>query len=281
MTKGILILLIITLCSGVRIHAQGFNGPDTLSVPSDHLTLKALLWQPLGHGPFATVIFCHGSYPDSDTTHDPVREASALGPLFAGRGYIFLLLFRRGVGLSKGQGLNSANLMENEFKLKGQEGRNEVQLEQLETVQLQDMMSGIDYLRKRTDVDRHRMAIVGHSFGGSLSLLVAEHEPELKAVIVFSGGGYSWNLSPQLRARLIHAVKKIQAPIMMIHAQNDYSTSPGSALDSVMNHPFKPHLLIIYPKFGNTANQAHNMIFQSAQTWEADVFKFLGQNLRG
>ena len=171
--------------------------------------------------------------------------------------------------------------MEEAFNRSGQEGRNEVQLEQMETTQLQDMIAGINWLRMRPDVDRHRMAIVGHSFGGSLSLLVAEHDPELKAVVVFSGGGYSWNLSPQLRARLIHAVKTIQAPIMMIHAQNDYSISPGSALDSVMNHPFKPHLLIIYPKFGNTANQAHNMIFLSAQTWETDVFKFLGNNLKG
>ena len=273
-------MLIIALCSAERMHAQGFMGPDTVSVESDHLTLKALLWRPIGHGPFATVIFCHGSYPGSDTTHDPVREASILGPLFARKGYIYLALFRRGVGLSMGQGLNSADLMENAFKLNGQEGRNEVQMEQLETVQLRDMMAGLDYFRKRPDVDARRMAIVGHSFGGSLTLLVAEHDPGLKAVVVFSGGGYSWNLSPQLRARLITAVKKIQAPIIFIHAQNDYSTNPGYALDSAMNHLGKPHILKIYPKFGNTANQAHNMIFLSTQTWEVDVFKFLEESIK-
>jgi len=277
MIRRIAILLSVTFCLNASAQAQSSISPDTLSVQSGRLTLRALLWRPFGHGPFATVIFCLGSYPDSDTTHDPIKEASVLGPLFARNGYIYLVLFRRGVGLSKGQGLNSANLMDNAFKLKGQEGRNEVQLEQLKTVQLQDMMAGLDCLRKRSDVDQHRMAIVGHSFGGSLALLVAAQDPGLKAVVVFSGGGYSWNLSPQLQTSLISAVKKTPAPIMMIHSQNDYSISPGQALDSVMNHPFKPHILIIYPKFGNTMNQAHNMIFLSTQTWEADVFKFLGK----
>jgi dienelactone hydrolase len=123
------------------------------------------------------------------------------------------------------------------------------------------------------------MGIVGHSFGGSLALLVAEHDPRLKAVIVFSGGGYSWNLSPKLRARLIIAVRNISAPIMIIHDQNDYSTTPGYALDSVLNKLNKPHILKIYPKFGETQQEGHNMIFKSIATWEPDVFKFLNESL--
>ena len=280
MVKGILLALIITCCSAEVIHAQNFTIPDTISLQSGNLTLRALLWLPDGHGPFPTVIFCHGSYTTDDTTHEPIIEASALGPLFARKGYIYLALFRRGVGLSKYQGLNSADLMEKAFNQNGQEGRNAAQLQQLETDQLQDMIAGLAYLRKRRDVDLHRMAIIGHSFGGSLTLLVAEHEPYLKAAIVFSGAGYSWNLSPSLRTRLISAVKNINAPIMFIHAQNDYSTTPGYALDSVLNRLNKQHELKIYPKFGNSANQAHNIIFLSPQTWEADVFGFLKDNLR-
>jgi dienelactone hydrolase len=260
--------------------AQDFEGPDTVSVRSSDLILKALLWRPLGKGPFATVIFCLGSYTSTDRIHDPIREASVLGPLFARRGFVYLALFRRGVSISKGQGLNSADLMENASKHYGQEGRNEVQLKQLETAQLQDMLAGLFYLRKRPDVDKLRMAIAGHSFGGSLTLLVAERDPGLKAVVVFSAAGYSWNQSPLLRSRLISAVKNIKAPIMIIHAQNDYSTAPGYVLDSVMNRLNKPHSLKIYPNFGNSANEGHNMIFLSTQTWEGDVFKFLEENLK-
>jgi dienelactone hydrolase len=200
--------------------------------------------------------------------------------LFAGRGYIYLALFRRGVGLSKDQGLNSADLMENAFKQNGQDGRNEIQLQQLEIAQRQDMLAGINYLINRSDIERNRIALMGHSFGASLALLVAEHDSILKAVIIFSGSVRNWNLSPPLRTRLISAVKNITCPIMIIHAQNDYSTTPGYALDSALNLLHKPHLLIIYPRFGNSANQAHNLIFLSSRTWEADVFKFLSENLQ-
>jgi carboxymethylenebutenolidase len=275
-----MVLVLVALSTLACIQAQDFKVPDTVSIQSGNFTLRALLWRPPGHGPFATVIFALGSYPDSDRLHDPIKDASVLGPLFASRGYLFLVIFRRGVGLSRGQGLNGADLMENAYKQHGQDARNAVQIQQLETDQLQDMQSGLQYLRDRPDVDIQRMGIIGHSFGASLSIMVAENDPGLKAVVVFSAAGYSWNLSPKLRMRLISAVKRIKAPIMIIHAKNDYSTIPGYALDSVMNQLKNTHLLKIYPEFGNSVNQAHNLIFLDPSIWEADVFGFLQKNLR-
>jgi carboxymethylenebutenolidase len=275
------IVLILSCCSVEYLHAQDFDVPDTVSVQSGNLSLKGLLWHPYGVGPFPTVIFCHGSYGGADTIHHPLKQTSLLGPVFAKKGYIFLVLFRRGVGLSQGQGENSSELMNNAFKEKGQEERNKVQLQHLETDQLQDMIPGVTFLRRRKDVDTNRMAVMGHSFGGSLALLLAENDHRLKAVVAFSPAGYSWNLSPQLRTRLISAVKNITAPVMITHAQNDYSsTTPGYALDSVMNQLNKPHVLKIYLKFGNTVSEGHNLIFLSIETWEADVFKFLGESLQ-
>jgi len=280
MNKGIAISIILACYSAGHLHAQDFIGPDTVSVQSGQLTLKALLWRPIGHSPFPTVIFCHGSYSASDTIISAEQQTSSLGPVFAGKGYLFLDLFRRGVGLSKGQGRNSADLMNNAMREKGLEERNKVQLQQLETDQLQDMIAGLTFLRNRNDVDPNRMAIVGHSFGGSLTLLVAEHDPGLRAIVIFGATGYSWDRSPELRIRLFKAVKNITAPIMIIHAQNDYSTNPGYALDSLMNELSKQHLLKIYPPYGNSPFEGHNMISLSIKTWEADVFKFLYEGLR-
>jgi dienelactone hydrolase len=279
MIKGIKIILIIACCSIRHLQAQDFARPDTVSVQSGKLTLKGLLWRPAGTGSFPTVIFCHGSYGGADTTN-AVQQISLLGPVFAKNGYIFLSLFRRGVGLSQGQGESIGELMYYAFKQKGQEERNKVQLNKLETDELHDMISGLKFLRRRQDVDKNNIVVTGHSFGGSLALLLAEHEPHLKAVVVFAAAGYSWNLSPQLRTCLINAVKKITVPIMIIHAQNDYSTNPGYALDSILNKLHKPHLLKMYPKFGNSLNEGHNIIFLSTRTWEADVFKFLHESLR-
>jgi dienelactone hydrolase len=259
----------------VKTYGQDITVPDTVTVKSGTLSLKGLLWRPAGQGKFPTVIFCHGGFRDSESIHDLV-----VGPVFAKRGYIFLYLFRRGVGLSKGQGLNSADLTDNAFKEKGQDERNKVQLQQLETDQLEDMIAGLTLLKTRKDVDTNRIAVGGVSFGGSLALLLAEHEPSLRTVIIFAPAGYSWDRSPQLRNRLITGVKNISAPIMIIHAQNDYSINPGVVLDSVMNQLKKPHLLKIYPKFGNSPSEGHNLIHLSIVTWEKEVFNFLDKSLR-
>ena len=279
MVERIILILFLFCCSIEEIQAQAFIGPDSVSVPSGKLTLKGLLWRPVGPGPFPTIIFCHGSYPDSDTTHNSTQETALLGPVYASKGYVFLVLFRRGIGLSKGQGENSSNLMYNAYKGKGQGERNKVQLHQLETDDLQDMISGLAFLKAQQDVDTNRIAVMGHSFGGSLALLLAKHEPDLKSVVLFAAAGGSWDLSPQLRIRLISAVENISAPIMIIHAQNDYSTNPGRALDSVMNRLNKRHVMKIYPKFGHSTNEGHNLIFLSISTWEADVLKFLAESL--
>jgi pimeloyl-ACP methyl ester carboxylesterase len=275
-----IILFIFFLWSIDHSIAQSFITPDTVSVRSGELTLRGLLWRPSGQASFPAVIFCHGSYESTDTSADAVQNVSTLGPLFAKNGYIFLGLFRRGTGISKGQGKNSADLMANALKEKGQEERNKVQLQQLETDQLKDMISGLTFLRKRKDVDASRIAVAGHSFGGSLALLLAEHDQGLKAVLVFSAAGFSWNRSPQLRTRLSDAVKNIKAPIMIVHAQNDYSLNPGYALDSIMNQRNKPHSLKIYPAFGNSQREGHNLVFLNTKTWEADVFKFLNDILQ-
>jgi len=78
---------------------------------------------------------------------------------------------------------------------------------------------------------------------------------------------------------LAEALKKINVPVMLIYAQNDYSLKPAYGLDSVMNLAGKQHILKIYPKIGNSQVEGHNMVFLDPDLWEEDVFKFLHQYL--
>lgn len=282
MIKINIIIACLTCCLVKYSYAEELISPDTVIVSSGKLMLKGLLWRPVGNGLFPTIIFCHGSYEtnDNDTRYDVIQQTSVLGPLFAKQGYLFLVLFRRGIGISKDQGENSADLMANAFKEKGQEERNKVQMRLLDTDDLQDIISGLTFLRQRNDVDAYHIAIIGHSFGGSLALIAAEHEPDLKAVVIFGAAGYSWNISPQLRTRLFNAIENINAPVMIVQAQNDYSVNPGQAIDSVMNQLGKQHVLKIYPPFGNSLTEGHNILFLSTNTWETDVFNFFVSTCR-
>ena len=42
-------------------------------------------------------------------------------------------------------------------------------------------------------------------------MLLAEREPNLRAVVVFSGARYSFDRSPELRARLLTAIDRVAA----------------------------------------------------------------------
>jgi len=246
-------------------------------VRSGTVILHALLWRPQSRGPFPAVLFNHGSY-GSDDPLAPDQPA-ALGPVFARHGYVFLFLFRRGIGLSAGQGTPDGDLMDGALRADGREGRNRVQLQLLETDELNEAIAGLAFLRALPEVDSRRVAVTGHSFGGSLALFLAARDTALRAVVDFSGSAYSWRLSPELRARLLAAVGRTTAAVFFIHAANDYSVTPGTALAAEMQRLGKPHRLKIYSAFGRTAKEGHGFVFGGVAMWEPDVFAFLDEHL--
>jgi dienelactone hydrolase len=93
--------------------------------------------------------------------------------------------------------------MDAELATKGQEARNQLQLRLLEIDEMDDALAGLQFVRTLPEVDRERVAVAGHSFGGALTLLVAERDRTLQAAVVFSAPGYSWERSPPLRERLL------------------------------------------------------------------------------
>jgi dienelactone hydrolase len=119
------------------------------------------------------------------------------------------------------------------------------------------------------------VAIAGHSFGGSLTVLLAAQESNLRTAIVFSGAGYSWDRSPALREKLLSALEHVQTPVFFIHAANDYSIHSGQAMDARLEQLGKPHQLKIYPAVGHTPDDGHDFLFARVKIWEADVFAFL------
>lgn len=279
------ILTVLVLTSMVAIATEGnaADQPETVEIHNGSVTLHALLWRPQGRGPFPAVLLNHGSgrtREELERLGPYERQADILGPVFARHGYVFLYLFRRGVGLSADQGRNAVELMNREFATHGQEARNALQVRLLENGDMTDALSGLAFLRARPEVDARDVAVIGHSFGGSLTLLLAEREPDLRAVVVFSGAGYSWDRSAELRDRLFAAVDRITAPVFFIHAVNDYSLLAGKELNARLEQLGKPHRLKIYPPVGHTADEGHVFLYLGVSTWEPDVFAFLDEHMR-
>ncbi len=206
-------------------------------------------------------------------------EPATVGSVFARHGYVFLFLFRQGTGLSAHQGTADGDQMALALATNGQAGRNAVQLQLLEGEEMNEALAGLALLGTQRDVDAKRIAVAGHSFGGSLSLLMLGRDSTLRAAIIFAGAAASWKQSPLLRTKLLDVARRTSAPVFFIHAANDYSTTPGKALAVEMQRLGKPHLLKIYAPLGRTTREGHNLVYRSVPTWEGDVFAFLGRHL--
>ena len=286
MAKRLVVVLAAPfLASTLAIVTQGQmpHQPQTVEVRSGNLTLRALLWRPPGKGPFPAILLNHGggrSREELERLGPYEQQANILGPVFARHGYVFLYLFRRGVGLSANQGINAIDMMSSEFAAHGQDARNTLQLRLLENEEMSDALSGLAFLRALPEVDARDVATIGHSFGGSLTLLLAEREANLRAVVIFSGAGYSWDRSAPLRARLLDAVAHVTAPVFFIHAANDFSLSAGKPLDARLEQLGKPHRLKLYPPVGHTPEDGHSFLYLGMNTWETDVFTFLDERMR-
>lgn len=276
-------LLVALTQIAAAAHQPTVIAPEIVIVPSGALQLKGLLWLPENGGPFPAVLFNHGSG-SSDAMHTGpfviTEAAERLGPIFAKHGYAFLYLFRRGQGLSADQGDFMQELLQHEKLANGEEGRKRLQFRLLTTDHLDDVIAGLSFLKKLPCVDVNRIAIAGHSFGGQLTLLATERDESVRAAVTFGAAAGSWEDWPELRQRLLSAVRMTSAPLMLVHASNDYSTAPGNAMAVERKRISKPQLLKIYPAVGKTSEEGHNFVYSAVDRWETDVFKFLDANVR-
>jgi carboxymethylenebutenolidase len=275
--------LLVLTSTVLPVEPQASIAPETVVVLSGKLRLKAFLWKPAGTGPFPAVLFCHGSG-NADASHTaglPITEAAErLAPLFLKHGYAFLYLFRRGQGLSAEEGPFMQDTLQSEETMKGKEARQHLQFILATGDHQDDVMAGLKFLKTAQGIDAKRLAIVGHSFGGQLTLLAAERDNTIRAAVTVSAAAGSWQRSPELRKRLLAAVDKSTVPVMLMQAANDYSTAPSHALADELEHLHKLHLLKIYPPVGETSEEGHNFLYLAIPQWEDDVFTFLDEYVK-
>jgi dienelactone hydrolase len=248
-------------------QTEGHIVPQTVEFPSGPLHIKAYLWKPSGPGPFPAVLFNHGSGGDEAnlTAGMQITEsAEILAPFF----------------IKHDQAPFMQDVLRREEKEKGRDARQHLQFKLLTTDQLEDVMAALAFLKTVPGIDIHRIAVAGNSFGGQITLLVAARDSTIRAVVTFAAAAGSWERSAELRDSLFAAVRKTNAAIMLIHAENDYSTGAGQSLAAELERLHKPHSLKIYPKVGLTPDDGHNMLYENIPAWEDDVFTFLDQHVK-
>ena len=96
----------------------------------------------------------------------------------------------------------------------------------------------------------------------------------------FAGAAQTWRAIPDIRTRLLSAVRNATIPIFFIQAENDFDLTASRELAAEMQRTGKPHQIKFYPPFGTTHQDGHDFCVKGVAVWGADVFAFLEANLR-
>src|SRR5712691_8579541 len=226
MPQALLVALLLAGCTGSnRGPAQRSAGrpsaAQTVAFPSGELTLHGSLYRPVGPGPFPAVLYNHGSAPGMLS----VGAAEALGPVFAERGWVFFMPYRRGQGLSAAAGPYIMDEVDAAEKRGGIRAAAAL-VRLLEHEHLDDQLAALAWLKQTGFVRPDRIAVAGNSFGGIEAVLGAERGSYC-AAIDSAGGAMSWADAPELRSRMTRAVRDSNVPIFFFQAANDYDLSPS------------------------------------------------------
>jgi dienelactone hydrolase len=257
--------------------AAGLNDPEIVhfQTQTQTQTLGGEVFKPKGDGPFPAILYNHGSAPGILNS----QASQRIGPLFAERGWVFFMPYRRGQGLSEQAGRFIGEQISEAKKRGGLAEGAATMSRLLSTDHLQDQLAALQWLRAQNFVQPNRVAVAGNSFGGVESVLGAANASYCAAVDA-SGGAESWEAAPELRALMKAAVRRSNSPIFFFQAENDFDLSPSKVLVAEMKLAGKEGEMRIYPPYGSSSRDGHSFAYLGASTWFPDVFAFVQKHCK-
>lgn len=246
------------------------DAPDIVQFQGQALTLGAELFKPAGDGPFPAVLYNHGSAPGMLNS----QASRSIGPLFASKGWVFFMPYRRGQGLSSKAGPYIGDEIAAARRRGGVKEAAATMTRLLSTDHLDDQLAALQWLRSQPFVQSHRVAVAGNSFGGVEAVLGAAKGSYCAAVDA-SGGAESWADAPELQEAMKAAVRVSDAPIFFFQAENDFDLAPTKELAAQMKLAGKEAQTKIYPPYGSSKKEGHAFAYMGSAAWFPDVFAFL------
>ncbi len=274
MKASLVIASFLLLLTTAAARATGMpNDPEVVHFQSGNLTLGGEIFKPNGDGPFPAVLYNHGSAPGMLNS----QASKIIGPLFAAKGWVFFMPYRRGQGLSAKAGPFIGDQMSQARATGGAREAAATMTRLLATDHLQDQMAALQWLRSQKFVLANQVATAGNSFGG-IEVVLGSAQASYCAAVDASGGAESWETAPDLQVLMKAAVRSAKSPIFFFQAENDFDLSPSRVLSAEMKRAGKESQLKVYPPYGNSRPDGHSFAYLGAATWFGDVFAFVQKN---
>ena len=244
---------------------------ETTFYPSGKFKIEAYVYKPEGTGPFPVVIYNHGSRAGHERQERPFVY---VGEMLMHSGYVAIVPERRGYGKSDGPTFNETI---------GQDRGPRFVARVWE--EADDVLAVVEFVKTLPYADTNRVAVMGWSIGGIVSVFAASRSSAFRAVVDQAGGALTWDQSPAMRQALQEAAGKIRIPLLGMVAENDRTTESVKAVVHEAEAHGATAKLILYPRF--TPQDAGgvppgHMIFgkEGCKIWEGDLVEFLAKYLR-
>lgn len=176
--------------------------------------LETTIFKPQGQGPFPLVVINHGKL-HGDAREQKRYQAYAASREFVKMGYVVALPMRLGFSKSDGTYFQSGcDLLKDGYK------------------QSESVDAAIRELKKLPYIKADQILVIGHSYGGFISLAYGaiNQDPAIKGIINFAGGlkkstgSCLWDLS--LNQAFNDYGKKTKVPTLWIYSENDSLFKP-------------------------------------------------------
>lgn len=251
-----------------KIGAQPADlAPVEVTFQSGDITLHGYLYKPDGEGPFPAIMWNHGS-------EKMPGWLPEIAPDLVARGFVFFIPHRRGQGRSPGEYVMDQVNRAADIGGNGARDRTIVAFMRL---QFDDQVAAMTFLQGLGFVDPKRVAVMGCSFGGIQTVMMAEKGMGVRAAVDFAGAAQTWEKAPLLRGLMTDAVQHAQMPIFFAQAQNDYDLAPTNELAAEMEKVHLAHTVQIFPKFGKSNQEAHDFCIHGEKIWGPPVFDFIAK----
>jgi dipeptidyl aminopeptidase/acylaminoacyl peptidase len=241
---------------------------ELVHYPSDDRKLPGYLYRPAGDGPFPAVMWNHGSEKEP-------RAQPELARFYTQSGFVFFAPIRHGHGNTDGPYI--VDLQKGIAEKEADQTVVRREQVKLHDVYNADVVAALTWLKEQPFVDRNRLVVSGCSYGGIQTLITAEKGLGVKAFIPFAPGAMSF-ANGALRERMQQCAKNCQRPLLLLQAQNDYSTGPSEILAPILNSKGSPSHNTIYPAFGHTHQHGHGAFAcwsLGTEQWGGEVLEFI------
>lgn len=149
--------------------------------------LAGMLTLPRSEGPFPAVILITGS--GQQNRNEEIaghRPFLVLSDYLTRQGIAVLRVDDRGIGGSTG---NVSQATTEDFA--------------------GDVLTGVEYLKNRKEIDPSRIGLIGHSEGGLIAPMVAVKSPDIAFIVLMAGQGITWEEISYLQSDLIFTGQKV------------------------------------------------------------------------